>query len=135
MTLSIKPRGRGPAVLVVLAVVMAVVGPIVSFLHLDHLRVRTCMFKTITGIPCMTCGSTRALGRLAHLDFMGGLRVNPLATVTLLTLFVAGVVNMTLLPSGRTLRLDASSREWRWMIVSGLVLLFVNWIYLIATGV
>ena len=135
MTLGIKPRGGGPAALAVVAVVVAIMAPIVAVLHLDRLPVRVCMFKTITGIPCMTCGTTRALGRLAHLDFTGSFRINPLATVALVVLLVAGFVNLLLLPGGRTLRLDASSREWRWMILLGLVLLVVNWIYLIATGV
>src|SRR5262245_12352256 len=103
MTLRIQARGRGPATFVVIVVMMAIIGPVVALLHLDRLPVRVCMFKTITGIPCMTCGSTRALGRLAVLDFMGGLRINPLATVTLVALFVVGLANLVLFPSGRTL--------------------------------
>src|SRR5581483_2475251 len=113
MTLGIETRGRGPAALAAIAVTMAVAAPIVALLHLDQLPVRMCLFKTITGIPCMTCGSTRALGRLAHLDLLGGLRINPLATVVLLAVFIAGLVNLLLLPSGRTLHLRASAREWR----------------------
>jgi hypothetical protein len=134
MTLGIEPRGRGPAAVAVVAVVFAIVGPLVAWLHLDRLPIRVCMFKTITGIPCMTCGTTRALGRLARFDLVGAIRISPLAAVALMVMLAFGFFDLLLLPGGRTLRVRTSPGEWRWMVVLALALLFANWIYLIATG-
>ena len=36
-----------------------------------------CPFRSLTGLPCPTCGATRALAALAAGDFGGSLRLNP----------------------------------------------------------
>lgn len=135
MTLGIERRERGPAALAVGAVLLLLAGPIVAWFHLDHLRFNVCTFKAITGIPCMTCGTTRSLGRLAVLDVAGAFRINPLASLALIVVLVFGLADLLLLPSGRTVRLRTSAGEWRLFLVVGTLLLFVNWAYLIATGV
>ena len=43
----------------------------VGLLHLDRLPFAMCYLKLSTGLPCPTCGSTRALGRLFALDVAG----------------------------------------------------------------
>lgn len=37
-----------------------------------------CLFLNLTGLPCLFCGSTRALAALAQWDLLGALRLNPL---------------------------------------------------------
>ena len=59
----------------------------VALLHLDRLPFALCVFRGLTGLPCPTCGSTRAVGRLAALDLAGALAMNPLTTLA-----AAGVV-------------------------------------------
>lgn len=48
-----------------------------------HIWVPACPFKGLTGLPCMTCGGTRAALALGRLDFLGALAMNPLAALGL----------------------------------------------------
>jgi Protein of unknown function (DUF2752) len=89
----------------------------------------------MTGYPCITCGTTRALGRLAIGDLSGALHVNPLATVAMLTLLALAVVDLALLSRGRSLRFKTSPAERLWLAIMLGLLALVNWAYLIATGV
>ena len=43
-----------------------------------------CVFLNITGVPCPTCGTTRALAALAALDPLSAFRLNPLTTAAVL---------------------------------------------------
>jgi hypothetical protein len=110
-------------------------GLLVALFNLDHLSFTFCTFKRVTGHPCMTCGMTRALGRLIAGDVPGALYVNPLATAAMLGLVSFGVVDLVLLARGRSLAFTTSPRERTWLFIAGGFLVLVNWAYLIATGV
>ena len=43
-----------------------------------------CMFRTLTGLPCPFCGTTRSIGHILIGDFENALRLNPLGYVSLL---------------------------------------------------
>ena len=106
----------------------------VRILHLDRLGFSVCVFKALTGCPCVTCGTTRALGRLAVGDWAGALCMNPLAATATLALVPWALADLVLLPRGRALELTLSpraDRASRWAVV---VLLLANWAYLIAAG-
>src|SRR5689334_14229058 len=47
-------------------------------------QVTVCPLKHITGIPCPTCGGTRALKALGHGAVLAALRWNPLVTIVAL---------------------------------------------------
>lgn len=49
------------------------------FVYLYSLIGITCLLRAITGIPCPTCGSTRAMLSLLRLDFVGYWYFNPMA--------------------------------------------------------
>ncbi len=48
-----------------------------------------CPIRFLTGVPCPTCGVTRALLSLLHLDFAGYFRYNPMAVPLCAALFLA----------------------------------------------
>lgn len=127
------PRGAFPigAVLLGGAVVAAAA---VALLHLDQLPVSVCYFKAVSGLPCMSCGGTRAAALLARLDPAGALAMNPLATLAGLALVPWGLGDAVLWLRGRALRLRLAPglrAPVRWAFVVALVL---NWAYLIAMG-
>ena len=106
----------------------------VGVLHLDHLPITFCAFKAMTGLPCMTCGTTRTLGRLFLLDLPGAVQMNPLAAAVGLALVPWGLADLALLRRGCALALEVSPRLAPFVRVGAVTLLAVNWAYLIAAG-
>lgn len=93
-----------------------------------------CPFHTITGVPCLACGTTRAALLLTQGDPLGALLMNPLAAVVLAAAWLGGFVAPVWLVLG--LRLprvpNALPRPARAAIVT---LLLANWCFLIVRGV
>jgi hypothetical protein len=109
-------------------------GAAVWLLRLDRIPLTLCVFKGLTGLPCPTCGSTRALGRLFALDFAGALAMNPFTTVVAVVVAAWGVADLALLPRGHAVGLEVSPRLGFALRVLALVLFLANWVYLVAAG-
>jgi hypothetical protein len=94
-----------------------------------------CAFKTITGLPCPTCGVTRTVIALSRGDVERGLFMNPLAAIAcaaaLVYLAYAAVVLALRLPRFRP---TVSAVGARWLRIATVAVVAVNWIWLIATG-
>jgi hypothetical protein len=94
-----------------------------------------CGFKTITGLPCPTCGVTRTVIALSRGDLSRGLFMNPLAAVAclagLLYLLYAAIVLALRLPRLRPTITATGARRLR---IAVCTVLAVNWVWLIATG-
>lgn len=94
-----------------------------------------CVFKTITGYPCPTCGATRVLTCLFQFDIVSAFLWNPL-------LFIAGIIFTAWVFYGfymfisrkkmQVILTESEKRMMRWGIV---VLIFLDWIYLVAARV
>jgi hypothetical protein len=106
----------------------------VWLLRLDRIPLTFCLFKGLTGLPCPTCGSTRALGHLVALDVAGALSMNPFTT--LVAVIVAGwaVADLALLPRRQAIGLAVSPRLAFAMRAGTLVLFLANWVYLVWAG-
>ena len=50
-----------------------------------------CLFKTVTSIPCPSCGSTRSIEFALHGDLGNALLTNPLGLVTLAIMMILPV--------------------------------------------
>jgi len=92
----------------------------------------SCTFRNLTGIPCLSCGTTRTALALLNFDFFGALTVNPLATIVAAAFIIGGGLSLIwVLVRGPVPTLKLSwSRRWTGAVV-GVVL--INWIYLILT--
>jgi hypothetical protein len=106
----------------------------VGLLHLDRLPVAFCYLKVFTGLPCPTCGSTRALGRLFALDLGGAVAMNPLATLGAALIALWAAADLALLPRGRALVLEVSPRAGVVLRAAAIAAVALNWIYLLAAG-
>lgn len=92
-----------------------------------------CPFKSLTGLPCLTCGATRAALALGRFDFGAAFAVSPLAaaawTVLIAGGLAAGIASLARLevpePPGNL------PRALRWAVPAAVL---ANWAYLIWTG-
>jgi hypothetical protein len=127
------PLGRIPlgAIFGGIAVVATIA---VGVLHLDRLGFPVCLFKAATGLPCPTCGSTRALGRLFDLDLPGAFAMSPLATIGALALFPWAIADLVLLTRGRALDADVSPPVAHAARIAAVAAVALNWAWLVASG-
>ena len=106
----------------------------VGLLGLDRLPLTFCVFKGLTGLPCPTCGSTRAVAQLFGLDLAGALAMNPFTTLVAVVLAAWALVDLLLIPRGRALRIGVSPGLARLLRIAAFALFFANWIYLMLAG-
>jgi hypothetical protein len=94
-----------------------------------------CFLHHQLGIPCPTCGGTRAIAALAAGRVGDALAANPLVAAGCLALAGWAVwgVAATLVPRWRV-TVEAPPRLGRRLLWIGLGLVAANWIYLIASG-
>ena len=96
-----------------------------------HLPWPHCNFRALFGIPCFTCGSTRAALGLLQGDLVGAWAWNPLATVVLLAIALFDIYAVAVLVS-RAPRLRIAFAGAKWPLL-GLLFLgaALNWVYLL----
>jgi hypothetical protein len=132
MRISLRHRNSGEiefaiiyGLIVSLALVSARVLPLQDILP-------ACLFRAATGIPCPSCGTTRALLHLAHGDIAGSLFLNPLfslAMIVALVLFLARSARILFSRFWITLTLTRAEGTFLRVVLAGLFL--ANWAYLI----
>jgi hypothetical protein len=92
-----------------------------------------CLFLTITGHPCMTCGATRSAIAFFHLDFTSALKWNPLVFAMLCGMSIFdGYAFVVLVLRSPRLRLELATNEGKIIRLVAVTLLLSNWIYLLS---
>lgn len=107
---------------------------VVLLMSTYHLSFIVCYFKLMTGLPCLTCGGTRAALRLLVLDPAGALAMNPLVTVGAFLLGIWTAADLALMTRRRALRAQLSRAAVRLLQVLLPLAVIANWAYLIAAG-
>ena len=130
----LRARPGAPPLGAILGGIGLLGGLAVWLLRLDRLPFAVCLFKSLSGLPCPTCGSTRAVARLFAHDPAGALAMNPLTSLGALAVAAWALVDLALLPRGRALSVELEPRLAARLRVAAVVAFLLNWIYLLATG-
>lgn len=101
-----------------------------------HLPWPRCGFLALTGVPCLTCGATRAGVAFLHGSFVEAWRLNPLVSVALAAVAVYDLYALAVLVSrGPRARISLTQPRGRRVVITALVVLAVaNWTYVVATN-
>ena len=102
------------------------------FNRLPHLP---CVFKTFTGYPCPTCGSTRMVSDLIHLDILSAFARNPLLFLGGVVFIAWGLYGFYMLFSGKKIQVTLTKKEGLFLRLGLITLFILNWIYLVAADV
>ena len=101
-----------------------------------RLAMPRCVFHSLTGLPCVTCGATRSAWQFLHGHFLASFLFNPLAFLACcgITLFdfYAAVIVLTSAPRFRLEKFSVPEKA----ILRGLAVFLIaaNWLYLITAG-
>lgn len=134
VALRLVPRGRAFPLGALLAGLGTLGLFMTAVLHVERLGLTICMLKAVSGIPCPTCGGTRALAHLARLDFAGALALNPLVVLGFAAVIPWALVDLLLLSRGRALDIEMNATGARWIGLTAAAALALNWFYLLAAG-
>jgi hypothetical protein len=91
-------------------------------------RPSLCLVRRVTGVPCPTCGSTRAVLAAAGGHPFQAFAHNPLVVLGILFIAVWLAVRLAF---SRQIRVDASRRTKRALWLAGLALVLINWGYVL----
>ena len=76
-----------------------------------------CPFRTLTGIWCAGCGSTRCLHALVHLDLPQAMAMNPLLIVSIVPVLVMALHGAGLWPARLQWAVLLFARPIPWLVV------------------
>ena len=94
-----------------------------------------CPLHRYTGIPCFTCGSTRAVIALVYGDFRTAFLTQPLVISLLFCIMPIGITSLYTALWQRRLFMVSLSRAEKIIICLVLaVATLINWIYLLSTN-
>ena len=94
---------------------------------------RPCVFRSLTGVPCPTCGTTRAAAAFLDGNVIAAFTANPLAAAAGL-IFVAGAPLATLWAIARWPVPVVPTPIPTWVRVGAVALIAINWLYVLATA-
>lgn len=133
----IRTEPRHPGIRLLGAIYGAIVlGFLAGAWVLDVVRLPLpeCHFRRFTGLPCVSCGSTRCYVAAAHGHLLTAFLYNPLIFVVSVSLLVWGawsiIATVRRLPGWRV---ELTRGERRAFAMAVVFTVLANWIYLILT--
>lgn len=136
MKIRTTPRPLGEPPIGALAMVPLFFLPLGAWLiESGNLTLSQCGLKTLAGIPCVSCGSTRATIHLLHGDFATALYYQPMTMLIYAMLLTWGTLSLGALVKRRSLHLDLSRREDLAIKLTLVAIPLANWAYLIGNGI
>ena len=101
--------------------------------------VGVCLLKQATGVPCPSCGSTRAALSLLHGNFMQSLLINPFGVIIVAIMLIAPIWIFVDIASRKSTLLEFYARTETILKKPGIaiplvLLVAINWIWNITKG-
>lgn len=99
-----------------------------------------CLFKSVTGIPCPSCGITRSVLLLLQGDIMQALLINPLGILAMALLLIIPIWILLDLVRNKTSMLfvytqsEELIRKQKLIYIPLITLIAINWIWNITKG-
>ena len=95
--------------------------------------VSSCLFRTVTGIPCPSCGTTHSVISIMKGDFREAVKENPLGFLVALMLIVFPIWILVDLFTRKKSFFDFYSTmedllKRKWIAYPAVILLIINWI-------
>ncbi len=111
----------------VAALVFIYLRPLVSLLP-------DCVFHSLTGFPCPTCGSTRAFSALIDGEILDAIRLQPLFVATCLICAMCGVRALLAQIVGKRFTVELTNQDRLFIRFALIGVIVVNWAYLVKAG-
>jgi len=116
-------------------IIFFIAGCYFFILTIHSFSVTTCVFKTITGIPCPGCGGTRATLLLFHGHIWESLKVNPSGIIMNLFLAIATCWLLIDILMNRDRFYPLLLKPFPvWITIIIIVLILANWVWNIIKG-
>jgi hypothetical protein len=90
-----------------------------------------CPFRELLGVPCPTCGSTRALVALARIDLGAAFGWNPLAASAVILFVAGGIAALGVALVGGEVSAPRPTPALRAVLA---LTIAANWAFLVAAG-
>ncbi|MBA2663422.1 MAG: DUF2752 domain-containing protein [Bradymonadaceae bacterium] len=100
-----------------------------------HVVFSVCGMKRLAGLPCLTCGATRATLHLFHGEPLAALSMQPMMISLYLLLLVWGMISLVGFVKNRRVILEMSRKEDIAFKASLVLVPLINWIYLVWAGI
>ena len=106
------------------------------FFPFELLNLGPCPWRMMTGVPCPTCGGTRAMMALARMEIPAALALNPLVAAAGIAaaVYVVHALGVWLLGWRRWRPSVSSPGVLMTLRVGAISVLLLNWAYLVLTG-
>jgi Protein of unknown function (DUF2752) len=116
--------------------ILLIIGYLYIYYFADTINGYTfCFFKNLTGIPCPSCGSTRATIFLMHGNIYDSILLNPLALVTNLLIIVSVIWMIADIVRKKETYFTFLKKDGNWKILLPiLIIILLNWIWNISKG-
>lgn len=109
----------------------------INYSESSHFKV--CIIKNLTGYPCPSCGTTRAIQLLFHGKIVDSLKMNPFGIIVAMLMIIAPLwIVLDLIFKKETFYSNYKKAETivriRWVAIFLIVLVILNWIWNIKKG-
>lgn len=108
----------------------------IALSHLPPQLIPICRFHAITGLPCPTCGATRAMQLLSTGNIIQALLMQPLITTFAILSAIYSLYSfiVTLGHRPRIRPINVTKKDKKYILITT-TLIILNWVYLAIMGI